>query len=412
MSTAEAQTHHLTFEYPDSFVIEDGAQTQGADLVLVHPTDAGFRPNLVVTSVESNAALSDASLAAMRAALAQHPGAHIVVADCWISRREDGQEYLAREIVFTYPAELSDDNGALIVVSKSIWATGTHHVHLTASASMSQWQAFSPTFNAIAASARLAASDESLAALADPTVPLDIRAASRGLPVEDLAPVIAEWRQLRSAAPSSEQASLAAASVTISRNSIESDAVFARPPLFNISARRGLRAEQLVVYAAPHGATLVATAPLHDEPLASHDLVRITKVSAERTPAAIAEWLGLQPAWIFDDGSTPLSAEQLEAHVLAPEDGGIDSVAPWSQFALVHPHGALVFALTPDNGYVQLASQDKKTYATQPFASSNVFRALVQFCRLHFETASSAPATPHPRRPWRFGNRGDRGDRN
>ncbi|MEZ3161794.1 hypothetical protein AB1K54_14840 [Microbacterium sp. BWT-B31] len=66
VTVVSAQTLHAVVEHPGWL---EPSEYDGADLVLSFREDfSGFRPNLVLTAVESNAPLVDASIAAVLAA--------------------------------------------------------------------------------------------------------------------------------------------------------------------------------------------------------------------------------------------------------------------------------------------------------------------------------------------------------
>lgn len=118
----------------------------GTDAVIApSPPAGGFRPNAVLTSVDSDAPIQEASVAALLAAAADHPGALVVACDLWPHAVHPG-----RRIVFTYPA----GGGAEVVVQKFVWATGRRHVHLTASCAIYQHLSLDQGFNAVATSIR------------------------------------------------------------------------------------------------------------------------------------------------------------------------------------------------------------------------------------------------------------------
>jgi len=121
-------------------------EVAGADAVIAPPPPAGgFRPNAVLTCVDSDAPIQDASVAALLAATADHPGALVVACDLWPHAVHPG-----RRILFTYPA----GGGAEVVVQKFVWATGRRHVHLTASCAIYQHLSLDQGFNAVATSIR------------------------------------------------------------------------------------------------------------------------------------------------------------------------------------------------------------------------------------------------------------------
>ena len=121
-------------------------EIEGVDLALAAPQPSlGFRPNVVLTSVDSDAPIEQASVVALAAAGSQHPGAIVVSCDVWVHSPHPG-----RTIVFSYSA--GDDSE--VVVMKWVWATGSRHVHLAASCAIYQYLSLEQSFTAIATAAR------------------------------------------------------------------------------------------------------------------------------------------------------------------------------------------------------------------------------------------------------------------
>ncbi|MET0735430.1 MAG: hypothetical protein ABWY55_07285 [Microbacterium sp.] len=140
---SRAGSSWATIRIPEGW---DALDVAGADAVIAPLAPAeGFRPNAVLTSVDSDAPIQEASVAALVAATAENPGALVVACDVWPHAVHPG-----RRILFTYPAE----GGAEVVVQKFVWATGRRHVHLTASCAVYQHLWLDQGFNAVATSIR------------------------------------------------------------------------------------------------------------------------------------------------------------------------------------------------------------------------------------------------------------------
>lgn len=136
MMPAELRHELFTLTHPADWTIE---AYEGAAAVVVSPApDGAFRANVVVTIIDSSAAIENASLAALAAAGEQHPGALVVSCSVWPHQEQPG-----REIRFTYPAGESDQ----VDVVKWVWATGRHHIHLSASAAPYQSPVLDETFS-------------------------------------------------------------------------------------------------------------------------------------------------------------------------------------------------------------------------------------------------------------------------
>ncbi len=114
------------------------APTPGAELIraVENPRPGDFRPNVVLTSTASSAPIESASSVSIAAILATHPGAQIISVDLWTA-----QPALGRRITASYPAGASQ-----IVIERWVWADGTRHVQLSASAATHQFLASEPAF--------------------------------------------------------------------------------------------------------------------------------------------------------------------------------------------------------------------------------------------------------------------------
>ncbi|MDF2919508.1 MAG: hypothetical protein K0S70_3725, partial [Microbacterium sp.] len=326
----EVQTPHAIVRYPDSFV---ASEYDGAELVLtLRDRQDGFQPNLVLTAVESTAPLTDASAAAILASSQQHPGARVVGVDLW-DENPDATLARARCITFVYPAGATD-----VVVTKTVWATGTHHVHLSASATPAQLGAVGPVFSWIAAQLRLTADAG------------EVEAAARsvGAPVVSAAALTA----LRAGASRSRRGSASAilprrvrttdattellaagfidegAALTPTGTAVAS-ALGARQPLLVARVRRGGRAAVLVAFAGPRG-VVIAHDPSIGEldagaAIADPERRHIALVVPEHVPAFVAAWIGLEPFWPIDDAEPmTVSTRDLEAAVDSSTGGWAD----------------------------------------------------------------------------------------
>lgn len=116
-----AKTDHFSVSFTDTFEVQPFANT---DLVLAFRDDDGqFTPNIVFTSEENSAPVSDASVRVLQLTRETYPGVCFPSVDLW------GEHLEARRITALYPASESLD----VCVRQWVWATGSHHVFATAS---------------------------------------------------------------------------------------------------------------------------------------------------------------------------------------------------------------------------------------------------------------------------------------
>lgn len=118
---------------------------EGADLVVAAPADlpSGFRPNLVVTSIGSDEPVEVLSSVTIASAYDTEPTAHVVACDLWPHATVPG-----RRIEFGYESPLG-----WIYVTRWVFATGSAHVHLTASRAADDVVALDALFDGMALSA-------------------------------------------------------------------------------------------------------------------------------------------------------------------------------------------------------------------------------------------------------------------
>jgi len=403
----EAHTPHAVVRHPDGFV---ASEYDGAELVLtLREPQPGFQPNLVLTAVESAAPLMDASTAALLAAGRQHPGARVVGVDLW-DEDPDATLARARQIAFVYPVETTD-----VVVTKTVWATGTHHVHLSASATPAQLGALRPVFSWIAAQLRLTAdpAEVEAAARAVGAAPVDAQASRRvGFPLEDLtafaplastttAPVAstaaltvlrAGASRLRGGSASLPRrvrgtdaaAELAAAgfiddaSTLTPTGTAVAYALGSRDPVLVVRARRGDRSAVLVAFAGPRGMVVShdpSIAELHaGEATADPERRHHALIVPEHLPAFVAAWTGLAPFWPIDDPEVPtVETADLEAAVR-------DDTAPWTDI-LIHGAGAERYdVIIPGRGWKRVAPPADGTHELVADPSLAVYSFLVELC--------------------------------
>ncbi|MEV7768341.1 hypothetical protein [Microbacterium sp. NPDC086615] len=417
----EVRTPHAIVTYPDSFV---ASEYRGAELVLaLRERQDVFQPNLVLTVVDSTAPLTDASAAAILAASQQHPGARVVGVDLW-DENPDATLARARCITFVYPAGATD-----VVVTKTVWATGTHHVHLSASATPAQLGAVGPVFSWIAAQLRLTADagEVEAAARSVGAAPADADASTRvGFPLEALsafaptpfattAPVVsaAALSALRAGASRSRRGSASAilprrvratdaaaellaagfidegAALTPTGTAVAS-ALGARQPLLVARVRRGGRAAVLVAFAGPRG-VVIAHDPSIGElnagaAIADPERRHIALVVPEHVPSFVAAWIGLEPFWPIDDAEPmTVSTRQLEAAVDSPTDGWAD--------VLIQGAGRERFdAVIPGHGWKRVTPPVDGVHELVADPSRAVYTFLVDLCARSLEEVPVSPA--------------------
>ncbi|BAJ76401.1 uncharacterized conserved protein [Microbacterium testaceum StLB037] len=403
----EASTTHATVRYPDSFV---ASEYDGAELVLtLGEEQPGFQPNLVLTAVESTAPLTDASAAALLAAGRQHPGARVLGVDLWDEDPDAGLAR-ARHITFVYPVETTD-----VVVTKTVWATGTHHVHLSASATPAQLGALRPVFSWIAAQLRLTAdpAEVEAAARAVGAAPVDAEASRRvGFPLEDLTafapPVFAATAPVVSAAALTElragAARIRGGSASLPRRMRGTDAAaelaaagfiddasrltpagtavayaLGSPrPVLVVRARRGGVAAVLVAFAGPRGIVVShdpSIAELHAgtataDPERRHHAL----IAPEHLPALVAAWSGLAPFWPIDDPeASTVETAALEAAVR-------DDTAPWTDIVVQGAGAERYDVIIPGRGWKRVAPPVDGTHELVADPSFAVYSFLVELC--------------------------------
>lgn len=381
-----AETPHASVTYPNWL---GASEFDGADLVLA-PVERpeGFTPNLVLTSVPSTAPLTDASAAAFHAAPAQHPGAAVYAVDMWHPPSDESAPR-GRRITFVYRGDGERD----VVVSKWVWATGTHHVHLSASCSPSQWATYSSVFDGIAAHLVLTAAADVIAGAASGVgeAPLDADLTERaGYPVEALdsirvpafvsaAPrvstealqalltgatktrmgaaygILARADRGSARAQELQDAGWAEADGRLTRDGAAAGmALASNRHVVTVKARSGDRASLLLAYAGPRGVIV-----LHDPALAeiaapsSDDGVRHAAViDAEHVPMFVAAWLGLAPRWPVSEPDETISVEDLAAH-FAADDAAVE---PWTEVLIRGEGGDLYDAVSPSRGWLHIGA--------------------------------------------------------
>lgn len=417
----EVRTPHAVVKHPDSFV---ASEYDGAELVLtLREQQAGFQPNLVLTAVESTAPLTDASAAAILAAGQQHPGARVVGVDLW-DENPDATLARARCLTFVYPAGATD-----VVVTKTVWATGTHHVHLSASATPAQLGALAPVFSWIAAQLRLTADadDVDAAARSVGAAPADADASTHvGFPLEALsafapppfattAPVVSAeaLSALRAGASRSRRGSASAilprrvratdaaaellaagfidegAALTPTGTAVAS-ALGARQPLLVARVRRGGRAAVLVAFAGPRG-VVIAHDPSIGElnagaAIADPERRHIALVVPEHVPSFVAAWIGLEPFWPIDDAE-PMSVATAELEqAVGPGTGG------WTDVLLQGAGRERYDAIVPGRGWKRVTPPAEGTRDLLADPSRAVYMFLVDLCARSLEERPVSPA--------------------
>lgn len=401
-----AETAHARVTYPNWL---EASEFDGADLVLT-PVErpGGFVPNLVLTSVASTAPLADASTVALHAARAQHPGAFVVAVDLWHPPSDESAPR-GRRITFVYRAEDGQD----VVVAKWVWATGTHHVHLSASCAPSEWTGYSPVFDGVAAHLALTAdpADVAAAAAAVGDAPLDAAVSARaGHPLEALdgvpaptfvsaAPLVstAALQALLTGATKSRMGAAYGVLARADRGTpqaqelqdagwIEADgrltrdggaagvALAANQHLLTAQMRRGDGAALLIAYAGPRGVLV-----LHDPALAEGGATdpdgprrHAAILDPEHLPMFVSAWLGLAPGWPVSEVDERITADELARHVGASDD----TVEAWTEVLLRTGNGELYDVISPSRGWLHLGAPVDGIHPLRAEPTAAVFDAL------------------------------------
>lgn len=332
-------TPHARLRVPADWTSET---VDGADAVLVAPGgEDGFRANVVVTSVPSSEPIERAGEAALAAALAQHPGALIGAYDLW------PPELRGRRLLFTYPA----GEGGQVDVRKYVWATGTHHVHLSTSAAPWQTPALRALFDSIGAYVEVAASDRDLPESSDADVTTERRPQKltvngpvvprRALDV--LATARPNGRLSRADRASAEGRALVAAGFATERGRLTdlgrwTVAHWVRPDATIVAIERsdggtltGWRGAQSVLFAAstPDSGGDASTA--------GADPVTVFSSTFDRSAALVLGWLGAGPSTLTVDAQTPVLPAGTIARRIAdpaepvPEGAGRHLAFAWQQ---------------------------------------------------------------------------------
>ncbi|MGP3536616.1 hypothetical protein ACTU3I_17635 [Microbacterium sp. RD1] len=403
------ETRHAILPRPESFAAE---AHEGADVVLAFTGGAaGFRPNLVLTSVPSTAPLTDASLTAVLAAPQQHPRARVLSCDAWDLDPADGLPR-ARRIVFAYRA----DEGRDVLVHKWVWATGAEHVHLSASCLPSQAHVFAPVFSAVASGVELTADPDAVraAARAIGAAPLQPQLSERvGFPLEDVssvpvAPFVAQGAlvsigALQPLLTGAERGRIGAARGVLARSDRAgasarlladagwiddrsrltplgagvADILRANRHVATITLRRAERSESLTAYAGQDAALVVCGAGLTEPPLDGPDSRRAAVVPAEHLPAILAAWAGVRPFWSVTDEDERVTPDELEAHVAAT---GGDGSEAWTGVLVRTPQGERYDVLSPSRGFLRIGPPTEAGHAVGAEPSGALFDLLLDAC--------------------------------
>lgn len=319
---SQVQTELVALDVPEGWTIE---KFEGADAVLVAPVAEGdFRANIVLTSVGSAAPVDDALRAAIEAAWMQHPGAQVIGADVWRGQVE------GRRLVFTYPVGDADQ----VDVQKWVWATGNHHVHLSASSTPMQREAIDRVAVRLASSIRILGkvSEASAEAGGDGLEFVHERQRMRvdgpvipRTALELLATASGTGRVERRALRTADGAALIKAGFVghfggLTARGQDVCAHWARPTSAVLRIDRAGFDDDGVL-SAWFGAASVLLAgprPAGSEPLADGDVVLWT-TSASRMAAAVSAWMGVAPSRAFaDEYDLTFAAGTIQRRLLDP----------------------------------------------------------------------------------------------
>ncbi|NYF15561.1 hypothetical protein HDC37_000373 [Microbacterium sp. AK009] len=333
-------TPHARLRVPADWTSET---VDGADAVLVAPGgDDGFRANIVVTSVPSSGPVERAGEAALAAALDQHPGALVGAFDLWPPALR------GRRLLFTYPA----GEGGQVDVRKYVWATGTHHVHLSASAAPWQTPALRAQFDSIGAHVEVVSSGRELPESSDadvtterrpqkltvngPVIPrpaLDVLASARPngrLSRGDRAS--AEGRALVGAGFATERGRLTDLGAWTVAHWARHDATIVSIERSDGGTLTGWRGAQSVLFAAS------TPAPGGDASSLGAAPVTVFSSTFHRTSAVVLGWLGAGPSALRVDAQAPtLPAGTIARRIADPAEPVPDGAGRHLAFAWQQP---------------------------------------------------------------------------
>ncbi|WP_058234875.1 hypothetical protein [Devriesea agamarum] len=302
-------------------------------------------------------------MAAINAAFQQHPGAKLVSVDGFHQPPDFFEDPpLGRVIVFTYPTEKHLD----VMVKKWVFATGEHHLHVSASFLPSQALNIEGAFDWIAAHLGFAADAKAIltasAGTSEVGVQLDEYASTRaGFPFEDLAVIPA-------AVPES------ARPVSKSMIGMLANAWGVRvdgPKVFHAGITRGSEEGFYVAYSGRDGVLVIRTSGQSAYALDTAN-VEAYGLGPERLPADVAAWLGVVPAIRFGF-PWRIPHEEYKGRV----DGSMGG-EPWTELLIRHPDGWWRAVYVPDKGLFEAIMPEEGTVELHVLPAGRFFDVILR----------------------------------
>lgn len=382
----EATTDQLVVTYPDVLRVENYAAAGDVDLVLVAPDgNLPFRPNIVFTSTPDSSPLVDASMAAILAAPTQHPGARAVSVDAFYGANASLENPpIGRILTFTYPATDFLD----VIVKKWVFATGEHHLHMSASFLPSQARVVEETFDWIAANLRFAESPERMGQAAVGTTAvgtsIDSEASARaGFPLEDLSVI-------EQAVPSSARAvPVSGVELLMSSWGVQLE----QEKVLHLVVRRGDTQGFYAAYVGEQGILVIRSSGTSALDLDSTH-VEAYGLSPERLPADAAAWIGVRPAFRFGEARS-MSIEEYADSL----EGAVDGT-PWTELRLEQNGHWIAIVLDPEAGFFEAVAPDTDTIALEVLPAGRLFDIVLRQIDAvlgysNSETGSAVPQERH-----------------
>lgn len=305
------ETRHLSIRYPEYFEILDH-ETMGissysdVDLILasVEKDNIVFRPNLVFTSVKSSMPLVDAAYAAYLNANIQHEQARVLSID--VMQKPDTEIPIGRILTFVYRLNYIQD----VIVKKWVFATGTHHIHISASYLPSQKYFIEETIDRIVWNIHFKDALDNLIssskAESENHTPIDPRMPKQklGFPLEDVSEFgSAEPKRSRPVPEESLEYIL------------ESHGVFLLNPLITVRVRHTRYRGIYLAYRARTGVVVIRNtgSSVYDIP---NEQLETYLISEEQLLRDFVDWAKITPRYLFSDERS-LSIDEYEQYFSA-----------------------------------------------------------------------------------------------
>lgn len=380
VTVSEVSTPHFVVRYPNFL---QPLTFAGADFVLALQDERLlFRPNVVFTSIRSSEALVDASVAALLAAPAQHPGAKILSVDFfWGALASTESPPPGRVIQFSY----ADGIGRELLVKKWIVATGCHHLHMTATCLTSQMGGLEETFDWIAQTLSLPdakeetwrmAADEGHAILDDAAT---LRA---GFPVEQLEGLQDLCAYTEQEFPRAELATVASVRGITG----------AEDRIVGIHVRRGETIGSYSALLMDPGVAVIRSGGCSAFDI-NQDMCELYGLSGEQLLSDVFAWAGVEPRFVFDGGQTLKTAE-FEKNVCGIEDENSEKIC-WTEYQFEFPSRQWAVVFVPAQGLFEIVTLDSDVVELYPLTSAR-FVSVIQG-QFSEAFAGSIPSAEEPK---------------